>query len=80
MATIAEFLKSIGMAEYAAGLSESGIDDSAIQGLTERDLERLGVAPADRTGCCARSRGFTPTQRRRRLRRSVPTTASSAGI
>ena len=30
MATIADFLKSIGMAEYAAGLSDSGIEVSAL--------------------------------------------------
>ena len=48
MATIADFLKSIGMAEYAAGLSDSGIEVSALRNLTERDLERLGVAPGDR--------------------------------
>ena len=63
MATIADFLKSIGMAEYAAGLSESGIDDSAIQGLTERDLERLGVAPADRTRLLSAIAGFHPDQK-----------------
>ena len=36
------------MAEYAAGLSDGGIDVSALRNLTERDLERLGVAPGDR--------------------------------
>jgi class 3 adenylate cyclase/predicted ATPase len=46
--SIADFLKSIGMAEYAAGLSDGGIDVSALRNLTERDLERLGVAPGDR--------------------------------
>ena len=63
MATIADFLKSIGMAEYAAGLSESGIDDSALQGLTERDLERLGVAPADRTRLLRAIAGFHPDRK-----------------
>ena len=60
VATIADFLKSIGMAEYAAGLSESGIEVSALQGLTERDLERLGIAPADRDRLLARYRGLSP--------------------
>ena len=63
MATIADFLKSIGMAEYAAGLSESGIDDSAIQGLTEGDLERLGVAPADRARLLSAIAGFHPDRK-----------------
>ena len=48
MATIADFLKSVGMAEYAAGLSDSGVDVSALRSLTEGDLEKLGVAPGDR--------------------------------
>ncbi len=48
MTTIADFLKSIGMAEYAAGLSESGIEVSDLPSLTEKDLERLGVAPGHR--------------------------------
>ena len=63
MATVADFLKSIGMAEYAAGLSESGIDDSAIRGLTEGDLERLGVAPADRARLLSAIAGFHPDQK-----------------
>jgi class 3 adenylate cyclase/predicted ATPase len=46
--TIADFLRSIGLAEYAAGLYESGIDVSALPSLTEQDLEKLGIPPADR--------------------------------
>ena len=60
MATVADFLKSIGMAEYAAGLSESGIDVSALPSLTERDLERLGIAPADRDRLLRAIAGFHP--------------------
>jgi hypothetical protein len=63
VATVADFLKSIGMAEYAAGLSESGIDDSAIRGLTEGDLERLGIAPADRTRLLHAIAGFHSDQK-----------------
>jgi class 3 adenylate cyclase/predicted ATPase len=48
LATIADFLKSIGMAEYAAGLSETGLDVSALPSLTFRDLDRLGIPPSDR--------------------------------
>ena len=48
MTTIADFLKSLGLAEYAAGLHESGIDVSALPSLTEQDLKKLGIPPADR--------------------------------
>ena len=48
MTTIADFLRSLGLAEYAAGLYESGIDVSALPNLTEQDLEKLGIPPADR--------------------------------
>jgi predicted ATPase/class 3 adenylate cyclase len=58
VATIADFLKSIGMAEYAAGLSDSGIDVSALRSLTEHDLERLGIAPGDRNRLLRAIAGF----------------------
>jgi class 3 adenylate cyclase/predicted ATPase len=48
MASIADFLKSIGMSEYAAGLTESGIDPTALQQMSETELERLGLSAADR--------------------------------
>lgn len=48
MTTIADFLRSLGLAEYAAGLHESGIDVSTLPNLTEQDLEKLGIPPADR--------------------------------
>ncbi len=48
MTTIADFLKSLGLAEYAAGLYESGVDVSALPSLTEQDLEKIGIPPADR--------------------------------
>ena len=60
MATIADFLKSIGMAEYAAGLSDSGLDVTALRGLTEDDLEKLGVAPSDRIRLLRALAGFHP--------------------
>ncbi|MBV9288181.1 MAG: AAA family ATPase, partial [Hyphomicrobiales bacterium] len=60
MATIADFLKSIGMSEYAAGLSDSGMEVSALRSLTERDLERLGVASGDRDRLLRALAGFQP--------------------
>lgn len=60
MATIADFLKSIGLAEYAAGLSDSGVDVSALRSLTERDLERLGIPPGERDRLLRALAGFHP--------------------
>ncbi len=60
MATIADFLKSIGLAEYAAGLTDSGTDVSALRGLTERDLEKLGIPAADRNRLLRAIAGFSP--------------------
>ena len=42
------FLKSYGLAEYAAGSYESGIDDTAIQASPNGDLEKSGIPHADR--------------------------------
>ena len=60
MATISDFLKSIGMAEYAAGLTDSGMDVSALRALSERDLEKLGVPAADRDRLLRAFAGFHP--------------------
>jgi class 3 adenylate cyclase len=60
VATIADFLKSIGMAEYAAGLFDSGMDVTALRGLTEGDLEKLGVALGDRKRLMRALVGFHP--------------------
>lgn len=48
MAAIADFLKSIGMIEFAAGLSENGVDAKALQQITDGELEKLGFPPDDR--------------------------------
>ena len=80
MATVADFLKSIGMAEYAAGLTEGGIDVSALQVSTIRDLERLGIAPDDRDKFLRAIAGFQPDPELAPAGgRSVPSTVSSAG-
>ena len=60
MTTIADFLKSVGMAEYAAGLTDGGMDVSALRSLNERDLEKLGIAPADRNRLLRAIAGFSP--------------------
>jgi predicted ATPase/class 3 adenylate cyclase len=60
LATIADFLKSIGLAEYAGGLSDTGKDVSALRSLTESDLEKLGVPPGDCTRLLRALAGFHP--------------------
>ena len=48
MVTVADWLKSLGMPEYAKSFADNNIDFLAIPGLTEPDLERLGISPGDR--------------------------------
>ncbi|MBR1124331.1 AAA family ATPase [Bradyrhizobium lablabi] len=43
MKGVTEWLKSIGLAEYAQRFVENGIDISVLRDLTERDLKELGV-------------------------------------
>jgi class 3 adenylate cyclase len=46
--TVADWLKSLGMSEYAQRFSENRIDFSTLPDLTEQDLEHLGIALGDR--------------------------------
>ncbi|MBV8107729.1 MAG: AAA family ATPase [Hyphomicrobiales bacterium] len=48
MITVADWLKSLGMSEYAQRFSENRIDFSTLPDLTEQDLEQLGIALGDR--------------------------------
>src|ERR1700752_4221174 len=43
MKGVTEWLKSIGLAEYAQRFVENGIDTSVLRDLTEQDLKELGV-------------------------------------
>jgi class 3 adenylate cyclase/predicted ATPase len=43
VATITEWLASLGMSEYAQRFSENGIDVSVLRYLTDQDLEKIGV-------------------------------------
>ena len=43
MATITEWLASVGMSEYAQRFAENGIDVSVLRYLTDQDLEKIGV-------------------------------------
>src|SRR5271155_4580913 len=43
MQEIADWLKTIGMSEYAGRFAENAIDVSVLPDLTDQDLEKLGV-------------------------------------
>src|ERR1700736_3413216 len=43
VATITEWLASLGLSEYAERFAESGIDVSVLQHLTDQDLKDIGV-------------------------------------
>ena len=43
MATITEWLASVGLPEYAQRFAENGIDVSVLRYLTDQDLEKIGV-------------------------------------
>jgi uncharacterized protein YjiS (DUF1127 family) len=43
MSTMAEWLASLGMSEYAQRFAENGIDVSALRHLTDQDLKDIGV-------------------------------------
>src|SRR5450755_4634991 len=48
MQQIADWLKTLGMSEYADRFVENRIDDSVLPDLTDQDLEKLGVLLGDR--------------------------------
>ena len=43
MQEIADWLKTLGMSEYAQRFAENGIDVSALRHLTDQDLKDIGV-------------------------------------
>ena len=43
MEEIADWLKQLGMSEYAQRFAENGIDASVLRYLTDQDLEKIGV-------------------------------------
>ena len=48
MQAIADWLKELGMSEYADRFAENRIDLSVLPDLTDQDLEKLGVVLGDR--------------------------------
>jgi SAM domain (Sterile alpha motif) len=43
VSTIAEWLASLGLSEYAQRFAENGVDTEVLPELTDQDLEKLGV-------------------------------------
>src|ERR1700687_3092505 len=48
MSTTADWLKTLGMSEYAERFAENRIDFSVLRDLTDQDLKDLGVVLGDR--------------------------------
>ena len=48
MQQIADWLKNLGMSEYAQRFAENRIDPAVLPALTDRDLKDLGVILGDR--------------------------------
>jgi hypothetical protein len=48
MQQIVDWLKKLGMSEYAERFAENRIDFSVLPDLTDQDLEKLGVLLGDR--------------------------------
>jgi SAM domain (Sterile alpha motif) len=48
MQQIADWLKTLGMSEYAQRFAENRIDFSVLPDLTDQDLEKMGVILGDR--------------------------------
>ncbi len=64
MQQIADWLKTLGMSEYAERFAESDIDTSVLRDLTDQDLKELGVSLGHRRGmlrAIAELSGVAPT-------------------
>ena len=56
MQQIADWLKKLGMSEYAQRFAENDIDASVLPELTDQDLKDVGVSLGHRRKCFARPR------------------------
>ena len=69
MQQIADWLKKLGMSEYAARFAENDIDTSVLRDLTDQDLKELGVSLGHRRKMLRRLRSLpVPFRHRRSLR------------
>ena len=64
MQQIEDWLKKLGMAEYAQRFAENRIDLSVLRDLSDQDLKDLGVAAWEIAAeCCVRFPSFLPLPR-----------------
>jgi len=75
MQEIADWLKSLGMAEYAQRFAENDVDCTILGDLTDQDLKDLGVVSlVIAASCCGRLRRSASRLPRsgQRIRRKLP--------
>ena len=75
MQQVADWLKTLGMSEYAERFAESDIDTSVLRDLTDQDLKELGVSLGHRRKmlrAIAELSGFAPTSPRPALTEPKP--------
>ena len=84
MQQIADWLKMLGMSEYAQRFADNRIDFSVLRDLTDQDLKDLGVVArpsAENAACDRRTRRGMPrapaTRRPNRCPRTLPSAAKS---
>jgi hypothetical protein len=84
MQQIGDWLKTLGMSEYAPRFAEGDIDTSVLRDLTDQDLKDLGVSLGHRRRCCVRLRSLPVPFRHRRslhlpsLRAKTPPSAAKS--
>ncbi len=61
MATIAEWLASLGVSEYAQRFTENDIDTAVLRHLTDQDLKELGISVGHRRKMLAAIAQLAPT-------------------
>jgi hypothetical protein len=49
---ISEWLRTLGLSEYAQSFAENYIDFSVLHDLTDQDLEKIGIPLGHRKSCC----------------------------
>ena len=64
MSTIAEWLRSLGMSEYAQRFAENDIEIDVLSELTDQDLEKLGISLGHRRRMlrAVRERNYPPAE------------------
>jgi SAM domain (Sterile alpha motif)/Adenylate and Guanylate cyclase catalytic domain len=80
MQQIADWLKKLGMSEYAQRFAENRIDFSVLPDLTDQDLEKVGVVLGDRRKIlrAIANLGATPATTARPIAAATPATTAEA--